>query len=183
MMKARPGEKRTSRLFPLPKGITRKITSLIEPTPTSSEDARTRRQYYSIFLLIGLPAMLVYCIRDNSIGEYMLVGATIFTGVCLILGWFLLRIRPDGLLVYRCNSLIFAGFFLYMVQIGGSDGSKSLWTYVYPLIVFFLFGKREGVYWCGGLLVAAAIVFWKPIPGIPAHAYDIQHRFGDRPLV
>jgi polar amino acid transport system substrate-binding protein len=177
MMKARPGEKRTNRLFLLPKGIIHKITSLIASTPTSSEDARTRRQYYSVFLLIGLPVMLVYCIRNISIGEYMLVGAIIFTGVCLILGWFLLRIRPDGLSVYRCNSLIFGGFFLYMLQIGGSDGSKSLWMYIYPSVVFFLFGKREGVYWCGGLLVAAAIVFWKPIPGIPAHAYDPDFNF------
>jgi signal transduction histidine kinase/DNA-binding response OmpR family regulator/HPt (histidine-containing phosphotransfer) domain-containing protein len=177
MMKTRTGEKRTTRLFPLPRGIIRRITSLIAPTPTSSEDARTRRQYYSVFLLIGLPAMVVYCIRDISIGEYMVVGATIFTGVCLILGWFLLRLRPDGLSVYRCNSLIFGWFFLYMLHIGGSDGSKSLWMYVYPLIVFFLFGKREGVYWSGGLLAATAIVFWKPIPGIPAHVYDPDFKF------
>jgi polar amino acid transport system substrate-binding protein len=172
MMKARPGERRTNRLFPIPKWITRKITSLIALTPTSSEDARMRRQYYSVFLLIGLPAMLVYRIRDIWMDEYMLVGVTIFAGVCLILGWFLLRIHPDGLSVYRCNSLIFGGFFLYMLQIGGSDGSKSLWMYIYPLVVFFVFGKREGVFWCGGLLAAAAVVFWKPIPGIPAHAYD-----------
>ncbi len=177
MMKARHGEKRTNRLFPIPKGVARKITSLIAYRPASSEDARARRRDYSVFLLIGLPAMLVYCIWDLSIDEYLLVGATIFTSVSLMLGWYLLRLRPDGLWVYRCNSLIFGGFFLYMLQIGGSDGSKSLWMYIYPLVAFFLFGKKEGVYWCGGLLVAAAIVFWKPIPGIPAHVYDPDFKF------
>ena len=173
------GQKRTNWFLPFPEGITRKITSLTASAPLSSDDDRTRLQYYTVFLFLGIPPMLVFSISNTIIGEYILAGVTVLTGICLTSGWFLLRKLSDGRMVYRCNSMIFGGFFLYMLQIGGSDGSKSLWMYTYPLIVFFLFGKKEGAYWSGAALAAAILLFWKPISLLPAYAYgtDFKIRF------
>ncbi len=175
----KPEKKRFGRYFPILERFTSKLMSLTASAPIVSEDDRTRLKYYTVFLLLGIPAMLIFCISNALSGEYVLVGVTVFTGVCLTSGWFLLRTIPDGRLVYRFNSLIFGSFFLYMLQIGGVDGSKSLWMYTFPLIVFFLFGKKEGACWSGAALVGATVLFWNPVPWLPAYAYalDFKVRF------
>ncbi len=179
MRKEKPGQNRSNKYLPFPEGITRKIISLTASAPITSEDDRTRLQYYTVCLLLGLPAVFIFCISNAIIGEYILVGVTAFTGVCMTVGWFLLRKIPDGRMIYRCNSLIFGSFFVYMLQIGGEGGSKSLWMYTFPLIVFFLFGKKEGAYWSGAALLGAILLFWKPLPSLPAYSYalDFKIRF------
>jgi signal transduction histidine kinase/CheY-like chemotaxis protein len=176
MTNEKHGQMHPNRLFPFPDGIARKITSLTVSAPISSEDDRTRLQYYTLFLLLTLPAMLLFSISNTLIGEYVLVGVTIITGACLILGWLLLRKHPGSRMVYRCISILSGVFLLYALQIGGDDGSKSLWMYTYPLLAFFLFGKKEGVFWCGAILAVTIIVFWKPIPGLPAYAYTLDFK-------
>jgi hypothetical protein len=50
------------------------------------------------------------------------------------------RTRKASSPFYRFGFLIVA-----MVVIGGEGGSKILWMYLFPLIVFFLLGKIEGL--------------------------------------
>ncbi len=170
------GQKQSGLSLPFPRGIARMITALTASAPITSKDDRARLHYYTVFLLLGLPAMLFFGVSNAIAGRHMLVAAIAFTGTSLIAGWFLLRKLSNGSLVYRWNSLLFGGFFLYMLQIGGGGGSKSLWMYVYPLIVFFLFGKKEGAYWSGALLVGAAILFWLPVPSLPAYPYALEYK-------
>ncbi|MEJ2158697.1 MAG: response regulator, partial [Desulfobacteraceae bacterium] len=171
-----PAESRSKRQPSFFQGFAAKISSLTSSAPVSSEDDRIRLRYYKIFFLVSLPTIATFAINNVIFGDYVMVGIATFVAVCLVSGWFWLRKFPGGQLVYRCNSFIFGSFFLYMLQIGGNAGSKSLWMFTFPLIVYFLFGKREGAWWSGTVLAATIMVFWKPIPGLPAYAYDFDFK-------
>jgi len=155
------------------------IAALSEKNTRMSEDDKTRFQYATILLLIGLPTMLVFCIYDILKGEYTLAGFIAFIAFCLTICWPLLRKIYHRQMVYRINCILFAVFILYMLQSGGGGGSRSLWIFTYPLIVYFLFGKWEGLFWSGAVMIAALLLFWKPIPFLPAYAYegDFKVRF------
>lgn len=58
-----------------------------------------------------------------------------------------------------------------MLHTGGESGSKILWMYTYPLIVFFMFGGKEGACWNGGLFLAAMILIWTPLPWLEPYGY------------
>ncbi len=170
---------RANRFLRILDRLTRRIESIADAAHATSEDDKTRLQYYTIFLLLGLPTMAIYGFYGFINADYLLVGIIAITASCLLCGWYLLRKMADGRIIYRINSLIFAALILYMFQTGGQDGSKILWMYVYPLIVFFLFGKTEGFFWSATVLVMAVVIFWMPLPIISAYVYsgELKARF------
>lgn len=154
--------------------LTRRLAAIANGTPIESKDDKTRFQYYTIFLLLGLPNMVLYAIYAWIKADYGLVGIISLTAGSLTYGWYLLQKLRDGRIVYRVNSFILAALILYLLQIGGNNGSKILWAYTYPLIVFFLFGKNEGFFWSGAILLSAIALFWRPIPLLPAFEYGLE---------
>lgn len=151
--------------------LTYNMASLFDAAAMMSYDDRTRLQYYTIFLLMGLPTMTFFAIYNCLQGEYATVGIIVFTVVSLVTGWYLLRKMSNGRWIYRGNSIVFAALILFLLQIGGDNGSKILWMYTYPFIVFFLFGKKEGFFWSGAILLSAIVLFWRPIPFFIAYDY------------
>ena len=151
--------------------LTCHITSITDAAPLPSEGDKIRLQHYTIFLLIGLPTMVCYGLYAYLQNDYQLVGFVFITSGCATSSWYLLRRLANGRMVYRVNGFIFAALMLYLFQTGGSDGSKILWIYIFPLIVFSMFGKKEGFFWSAAILVAALVIFWRPIPFISAYEY------------
>jgi two-component system sensor histidine kinase/response regulator len=159
--------------------LTRRIAAIADAAPLASEEDKTRFLYYTIFLLISLPAMVIYGLYRFSKAEYLLVGIVAVTGGFLILGWYFLRKVAAGQMVYRVNITIFSILMLYMFQTGGMDGSMILWMYTYPHLVFFLFGVREGFFWSTAIFILGLVLFWQPLPFIAAYAYggELKVRF------
>lgn len=60
--------------------------------------------------------------------------------------------------------------------LGGEGGSKILWTYTFPLIAFFLFGKGEGLFWSAIILFVTLLAFWGPLQGLTDYAYAPQFK-------
>jgi two-component system sensor histidine kinase/response regulator len=80
----------------------------------------------------------------------------------LVVGWFALIHLENGRNVYRINIVFFASLLLYMVFTGGEEGEKFLLMYTCPLILFFLLGKKEGLFWSVFLILLAVIILWNP---------------------
>ncbi|MGD8847075.1 MAG: response regulator [Desulfobacteraceae bacterium] len=155
------------------------IASITDAAPPRSEDDRTCLQHYTIFLIIGLPIMVCYGLYAISQNDYRLVGYIFISSGCVTSGWYLLHRLANGSMVCRVSSAIFAVSIIYMCQTGGSDGSKILWFYIFPLLAFSFFGKKEGLIWSAAILLAALVIFWRPIPFIPAYEYggELKIRF------
>lgn len=62
--------------------------------------------------------------------------------------------------IIRLNCFLFGLLAIYITYLGGEDGAKALWVYTYPLIAVFVFGHREGFYWCLATLAVCQIFLW-----------------------
>lgn len=80
----------------------------------------------------------------------------------LSFGWVMLY---HGLLenaVYRVNSSLFFCFLVYMMMLGADQNSMMLWMYIFPPIVFYLLGQREGIIWTMVMVVSIIFIFFGP---------------------
>jgi diguanylate cyclase (GGDEF)-like protein/PAS domain S-box-containing protein len=112
-------------------------------------------------------------------GKALLSLAVFASSTGLIIGWYLLYRCIASSLVYRINALLFFVLLLYMVYIGGADGSKALWCYVFPLVAYFLLGNREGTAWIAALFLGCQVLIWNPfqLPMQNTYPADFSIRF------
>ncbi len=85
-----------------------------------------------------------------------------------------------GVVLYRTVSLLFWFLLFYWVYTAPMNGYASIWAILYPILVFFLLGKREGFVWSASMAVMCAIIFFNPfnIPGM----YHYSNQFAGRHL-
>lgn len=158
--------------------IYQKVESTIDLLPSELDD-KNRRLFYFVFLLIGPPAMLIFGINGLLKGDVFLFVSLTFLAFGVIAGWFFLLKPVNGLLAYRINSLVYALILIYILYIGGQGGSKLLWSYTFPLIVIFLFGRKEGLSWCLVYLGTALVIIcpdWE-LPGQYVYHLEVKIRF------
>ncbi len=133
------------------------IEKSIDRLPSDPDD-KSRRLFYLVFLILGPPAMVLFGINGLVKGDWFLFSSLLVLAGGVILGWAFLLKPKNGLLAYRINSLVYALILFYVVYIGGQGGSKILWSYTFPLIVIFLFSKKEGIVWCAVYLAAVLMI-------------------------
>jgi hypothetical protein len=144
--------------------------AMVVQAPEDSE-AQLRFRFYSFFGLLSGPYMLGFGVADLLRGEFLLSGLVFASLGGMFIGWLLLRAGRHALTVYRANALVFALLILYLIAVGGDGGSRSLWIYVYPLVLVFVLGVNEGAIWVGALLVSAVGLMWSGLPGLTVYAY------------
>ncbi len=109
--------------------------------------------------------VFVYFSIHSFIQENFLLGCvtTSFTCITTIL-YFLTRrfTRPLQLTwVLRLFMLLLAALFLFYIIISDDHG-MPLWSYTYPLVVFFGMGPREGVLWASGYWILQVLLLYGP---------------------
>lgn len=134
-------------------------------------DEESRFRNYAIFCCTGVPLMSAFAIYNLVAGAPLLALVIFFSAACLTVGVYLLYRGIASQSVYRYNCLIFCVLLLYMAAIGGADGSKLLWFFTFPLIVFFLLGNREGVWWNILLFCSSQLILWNPLNLQRLHSY------------
>ncbi len=150
--------------------LVRSIIDIIDRAPVNPNE-KLRLQHFAVFVFLGGLVMACYGAYSLATGQILLSAFIFLSGTSLIFGWLLMCHLPLGQFVYRANALLFSGLLLYMLVIGGENGSKSLWMFTFPLIVYFLLGKVEGTIWSGGLLLAAMVLLLVPLPGWSPYPY------------
>lgn len=146
------------------------METVIERAPVNSEE-RVRLRQFTVFLLLGVPTMIAYGLFDLARGEYLLSSIIFASAFGLSAGWYALGKMQRGVVVYRINAAQYCLLLACLLVVGGEGGSKILWMYTFPLIGFFLLGKREGLLWSGGMLLLDAILMMGAVPGLPVYAY------------
>jgi len=147
----------------------------VEALPVKGEH-KLRLHQFTIFLLLGVPLMLLFAGYHLAAGNRALGGVSLAMAVSLAAARLLLRGPRAGLAMYRINAALFGVMLLYMLAIGGPSGSKALWMFTYPLITHFLLGRREGSRWSAGLFLGASALLWGLLPG-HAYAWEFALRF------
>ncbi|MGB3211810.1 MAG: GGDEF domain-containing protein [Desulforhopalus sp.] len=147
----------------------------MDSIPICGEE-RTRLQHYTIFLLAGIPTMVIFGLVNLCCGNHLLCVLIFLSGAGLLTGLFVLRNGRDARIVYRINIAFFGFLIIFMLMLGGEDGSKILWMYTFPLIAFFLFGKGEGLIWSAIILLATLILFWGPVQSLALYPYASEFK-------
>ena len=135
-----------------------KIKAFADSAPIS-QDEKTRFQHYVIFMMLGLPTMLVFGVDNLLNGNNLIFVFCLVTAFGLFTGLVILKNIKNSSWVYRIIALLFVGLVNYMIIIGGDDGSKALWSYILPLFCCFIFGVKEGAIWSSIVLIMAIFTF------------------------
>jgi hypothetical protein len=133
---------------------------------------KLRLHHFTIFLLMGLPVMVAFGGYHLLAGNALLGGVSLAMAACLGLGRVAVGRSQLGLAMYRINAALFAGMLLYMLAIGDTSGSKSLWLMTFPLITNFLLGRGEGTAWSLLVFLAAALMLAGVPVGVLVHSYE-----------
>lgn len=151
--------------------IWRSVMASVDDAPMADAEKKNRLHHYTVFILLGVPTMAGFGIYNIVKGDTFLSVLIFLSIFGLTAGWHLLTRLQDGMPIYRLNTIIYAVLNLYLLQLGGEGGSKILWLYLFPLIAFFLLGKREGLFWSTLIFAATVILLWFPLKSITVYPY------------
>jgi CheY-like chemotaxis protein len=146
------------------------FADIIAQAPMSSTE-KERLTHFAAFVFLSLLIMICYGAYNLANGNLLLSSIMFLCAAGQLFSWLLMCHLPLGRLVYRINGVLFGGLLLYLFLLGGDGGSKSLWLFAFPLVVFFLLGKNEGLAWSAGLLLAVLALLLLPIPGLHPFRY------------
>ncbi|MDM8536175.1 ATP-binding protein [Desulfobacterales bacterium HSG17] len=107
-----------------------------------------RRQILLLcFTFAGVPVLLGFAIYNLYRGVYWIGLLDLIVIIILISNAGVIRRNKIKNFHYRLTTLILNAFFLTLI-LTKPTGSYFLWLYIFPLVVFFLFGAKEGSLWC-----------------------------------
>ena len=146
----------------------RYLEDLCSRPDTSAED-RSRRGYFALCLLMLMPPLAGYAVVDLARGRVVeasttLVATAAMAGVVVLMS----RLRQVWG-IFRISCLLIIAIAFHTTATGGGDGLAFVWFYTTPLIVFFLFGGREGAIWVAGIFV---VLFWLLSGDLGPHPHD-----------
>ena len=130
-------------------------------------DMSRKRFLAKAMLVIGLPTVAFFGINDFMQGRYFVTSLDVFILIvltCLCLGLYKSIQEKREYMIYRvCFTLfviLFGTIFIFAIGMEGKFDRTQL-SYIYPILVFFLIGAKEGLLWallfyCG---MASLILF------------------------
>jgi diguanylate cyclase (GGDEF)-like protein len=114
-----------------------------------------------LFRLVGTPVLAVYTVKDFLDTNW---DEGIFTLAILIA--FFISTRADiyhenSKFIYRAGMGLLVANFIYLIATNSNTYVLSMWMYLIPIPVAFLFGVREGLVWIilSGSSALLALVF------------------------
>ncbi len=125
-------------------------------------DGETKFLQYSVFVIAGNVTSIPFALYHFFYGNIGITLTIFGLSVGTLGGWILLYKGLFARSVYRVVSSIFFFFLVYLMVLGENDNSMLLWMYIYPLIVFYLLGKKEGTLWCFFMFSCLLLFFFGP---------------------
>lgn len=127
--------------------------------PDSSGQARQRRWYLALCILVFVPTALVFFSSDFLAGrlEEALPGGAVLAvlAVTLILN----RFAEDMRWGYRLTGGAVVALLTWVVYVGAAEGYAFVWFYLLPPPIYYIFGRREGSLWfLASLLLPVSIL-------------------------
>jgi two-component system sensor histidine kinase/response regulator len=122
-------------------------------------------------------AFAVYHFLKGHYGEgvFDLLVALGLTGCAVFL-----RFLKKGLIIYRVVTVLFGILVSYNMYLGGVHGERIVWMYIFPLVVFFMLGKKEGLLWA--MAIYSLCLFFLLTPSVFG-SFPYETKFSVRFLV
>ena len=148
-------------MFQYIKIVVRLIEASIDSSPSSDND-KARFKIYSGLTVAALVVLFAFGSYRFFRSDYVTFSLIFASSVIFIVGWYLTLQDVGDRTYYRITIFSITLLYIYVLVVGGDDGTQILWMYTYPFFVFFLFGEKEGLIWNTILTLTIVIIFWNP---------------------
>lgn len=125
----------------------------IYPPGTDTMTAR-RCDVLQVFIYIGSVPLLLFGLVNLSTGNQVTGTVELFVTVLLLIT--LVRLRQHGHYRQAGNVTLslLSSILLLLLITGGLEHTGIFWFFTFPIVAYFITGKREGTLWILGLLAA-----------------------------
>ena len=137
-----------------------------------SQEEKLRQKHFFVFLLGGLPLMVGFGLYNLLMGDTFICILLLVSTVGFAGGWFAQLVSTNCRRIYRFKATVFSLLLIYVVTVGGIDGSMPLWLFTFPPIVLFILGKSEGLVWALCLLPTVFLSSLLSLPYIEQYQYS-----------
>lgn len=126
-------------------------------------DESRKRTFLACCIFLFIPIVCCFAI-DDFMNSRILEGLFILLLVAVLSGiLFVIKNSKNLTRIYRFSVLIVLSYLCYELAVGGAEGHAFLWFYFFPIAVFYLFGKKEGVVWVLISLALSTVFLLTPI--------------------
>ena len=140
---------------------------------------KSRRLLAGITVILAAPVLIIFSILHLGRQDFFLGFFLLFSGAGLALSFFILRKIKKLIIMSRINLVVVGILFLFLLINSGPHGYMALWLYIYPLVVFFLLGRIEGLMFnlVFFLSVLSFLLFQQYTPVTPMYVVEFKTRF------
>ena len=122
-----------------------------------------RKQHFAILALAGIPLLIIFgTVSILATRNYWQALFNLPICISLAVSLFIIDKVRDMRILFRVNAVLFGILLCYLITTGGTDGSKMQWLHIYPLAIYFLLGRREGMVWNTMMILSYVAIFLDP---------------------
>jgi len=149
------------------------LNFLISGHPLSIEE-NGRRKLLVVFLLMIIPADIIYGILHFIGGSRIVAGLDLFLALVMTFIVITLRKLNNITLIYRLVIFLYSMPLFYFIKSGTAYGYGVIWVMFYPLFAFFLLGKKEGFLWTAVFTLVMMALLVNPGSLLSDYTYSSQ---------
>ena len=138
------------------------MISISNPYDLGYEDLDNRDLYARMAIIIAAPVLYLFAFIHLREGNTKLGILSLLVGIALTLSYISIKRHGISLRISRIDLAIVGIFFLHLLGTSGPHGHKALWVYTFPLVAFFLLGRREGLLYTLSMLILSSIILTAP---------------------
>jgi signal transduction histidine kinase len=120
------------------------LGNFLSPLDLDLEE-RSKRILFGLVVILTAPVLLTFSGLHFIQRDYPLGICLLLMGASLWISFFAVRRARRVIPAFRANLIMTGCLFLGLLSKSGETGQMGLWLFVYPLAVFFLLGRKEGL--------------------------------------
>lgn len=146
------------------------------PCPEKSLFFEKERKHRMLQHMLWIGCTVFWCFSFyNFYDQNQFLGWLTFGYACLSTIWmvfaYLFTSRRFVVMSSRLFIIVLAGLLLFYVYLGGEGNGFALWSYPFPLVVFFMLGKREGLVVVTLFWIIECVMLLSPMQALLQAAY------------
>ncbi len=150
--------------------IWKKLANTYSFSMVGAEEGR-RRLLVLLFSLIGLVTLLLFAAVDFVQGNHAESVIESLAGLWMLIC--LTQLRSPGPIewIYHSITATVAAVFLFLVVDGGVQGEKIYYSFIFPVVTFFLLGAGKGSRWNLAYFICLITIYFNPGTCLHVYAY------------
>lgn len=126
-----------------------------------------------VYSILAFLTLTVFGSMHVAGGGKLTVGYLEITGgVIILLNMLALGVTRNVTVAKNIFLLVVLSFLALMLISGGTEGTGIFWLFVFPVIAFFLTGKRQGAMWMTGFFIVMVGIWLLSLGGTIDIPYD-----------